>query len=135
MTTTERSLSILLMDPPYESESTTTAFRILDAAQKKGIHARVFAYEGAVALTIATQKPHGNAPKGCADVKVQNHPTTKAWVEGLLGKGGLEWVYCGLCADERGAEGNMIPGVKRGTPGDFVKDFTASTNVLVIPTR
>lgn len=131
----DRSLTILLMGPPYETETTTSAFRIIDEAQRRGIRVHVFTYEGGVSLTVATQKPHANSPKGCGDVKTQNHPTTKAWVEGLLAKGGLEWTYCGLCADERGSEGNMIPGVKRGTPGDFVKAASASTNVLVIPTR
>ena len=131
----DKTISLLLMDPPYESETTTTAFRIISEAQKKGVKVNVFTYEGAVSLTVAAQKPHANSPKGCADVKVQNHPTTKAWVEGLLAKGGVEWTYCGLCADERGAEGAMIPNVKRGTPGDFVKAAQASTNVLVIPTR
>lgn len=131
----DRSLTLLLMDPPYESETTTTAFRIISEAQRKGIKVHAFAYEGAVSLTIASQKPHANSPKGCTDVKTQNHPTTKAWVEGLLAKGNLEWTYCGLCADERGGEGNMIPQAKRGTPGDFVKAMNASTNVLVIPTR
>ena len=99
----DKSLSILLMDPPYESESTTTAFRIISEAQKKGIKVQVFTYEGAVSLTVNTQKPHANAPKGCAD--------------------------------ERGHEGNMVTGSKRGSPGDFVKAAAASTNVLIIPTR
>jgi sulfur relay (sulfurtransferase) complex TusBCD TusD component (DsrE family) len=131
----DKTISILLMDPPYESETTTTAFRIISEAQKKGVKVNVFTYEGAVSLTVNTQKPHANSPKGCADVKVQNHPTTRAWVEGLLAKGNIEWTYCGLCADERGHEGNMQPGVKRGTPGDFVKAAAASANVLLIPTR
>lgn len=131
----DKSLSILLMDPPYEGETTTTAFRIISEAQKKGIKVSVFTYEGAVSLTVASQKPHANPPKGCTDVKVQNHPTTKAWVEGLLAKGNVDWTYCGLCADERGAEGNMIPNAKRGTPADFVKSYEATTNVLVVPTR
>lgn len=130
-----KTLTLLLMDPPYEAETTTTAFRLISEAQKKGVKVHAFTYEGAVSLTINTQKPHANAPKGCADVKVQNHPTTKGWVEALLSKGNLEWTYCGLCADERGAEGNMMPGVKRGTPGDFWKSVAATTNTLVIPTR
>jgi tRNA 2-thiouridine synthesizing protein D len=129
------SITLLLMDPPYESETTTTAFRIVSEARRKGIQVKVFAYEGAVSLTLAAQKPHANSPKGCADVKVQNHPTTKTWVEGLFAQGGIEWIYCGLCADERGGEGAMIPQVKRGSPADFVKQMNASTNVLVIPTR
>ena len=131
----DKSLTLLLMDPPYESETTTTAFRIISEAQKKGVKVSVFAYEGATALTIASQAPHANPPKGCTDVAVQNHPTTKAWVEALMAKGNVDWIYCGLCADERGGEGNMIPQVKRGTPADFVKSFQGTSNVLVIPTR
>ncbi len=41
---------------------------------------------------------------------------------------------CGLCVDERGA-GNVIDGVKRGSPADFFKMAVESTATLVIPTR
>jgi tRNA 2-thiouridine synthesizing protein D len=34
-----KKLTIALMDPPYESANTTTAFRIIEAALKKGITA------------------------------------------------------------------------------------------------
>jgi tRNA 2-thiouridine synthesizing protein D len=43
-------------------------------------------------------------------------------------------VNCGLCVDERGA-GNVIDGVKRGSPADFFKMAVESTTTLVIPTR
>jgi tRNA 2-thiouridine synthesizing protein D len=48
--------------------------------------------------------------------------------------GRLDWVNCGLCVDERGAE-ETVAGVRRGSPADFWKMAVASDNTLVIPTR
>ena len=31
-----RSLSLMIMDPPYESSNTMTAFRVIESALKKG---------------------------------------------------------------------------------------------------
>ena len=133
----EKSLTIALMDPPYESANSTTAFRIISAALKKGIHVNVFAYEGAVNLAFKDQAPHANPVKGTT-VEEEDHPTTKNFVASLLeiGKTGplLTWINCGLCVDERGA-GNCVEGVKRGSPADFFKLADESTNTLVIPTK
>ena len=46
----------------------------------------------------------------------------------------LTWVNCGLCVDERGAM-NVVDGVRRGSPADFFKMASESTNTLVIPTK
>ena len=133
----EKTLTIALMDPPYETASTSTALRIVSAALKKGIHVNVFAYEGAVSLAIKDQAPHPNPVKGTT-VEQEEHPTTKEFVRSLLAIGSsnsqLTWVNCGLCVDERGAV-NVIDGVKRGSPADFYKMATESTNTLVIPTK
>jgi tRNA 2-thiouridine synthesizing protein D len=128
-------LTMALMDPPYETERTTTAFRIIDAALRRGMDVRVFAYEGAVNLTMADQTPHPNPVKGTS-VEEERHPTTKAWIAGLfrLADGRLEWVNCGLCVDERGAA-NSIDGPRRGGPKDFVDLVQSSDHTLVIPTR
>ena len=132
-----KTLTIALMDGPYEKASTTTAFRIISAALKKGIHVNVFAYEGAVSLAIKDQAPHANPVKGTT-VEQEEHPTTKEFVRSLLeiGKSDphLTWLNCGLCVDERGAA-NVVDGVKRGSPADFFKMATESTNTLVIPTK
>ena len=133
----EKTLTIALMDPPYETAATTTALRIVSAALKKGIHVNVFAYEGAVSLAIKDQAPHPNPVKGTT-VEQEEHPTTKEFVRSLLAIGSsnsqLKWLNCGLCVDERGAV-NVIDGVKRGSPADFYKMATESTNTLVIPTK
>ena len=133
----EKKLTIALMDPPYESANSTTAFRIIAAALKKGIHVNVFAYEGAVNLPFKDQAPHANPVKGTT-VEQEDHPTTKNFVSSLLEMGKdkplLTWVNCGLCVDERGAA-NAVEGVKRGGPADFLKMVQESTNTLVIPTK
>ena len=125
------------MDPPYESANTTTALRIIDSALKKGIRVNVFAYEGAVCLPLKDQAPHANPVKGTT-VEEEDHPTTKKFISELLKIGGdsplLNWVNCGLCVDERGAI-NVVEGVKRGSPKEFLEMAQASTNTLVIPTK
>jgi tRNA 2-thiouridine synthesizing protein D len=133
----ERKLTLAIMDPPYESARSTTAFRIIAAALKKGIHVNVFAYEGAVNLAQQDQKPHANPVKGTT-VEEEEHPVTKDFVSALLELGRdnpkLTWVNCGLCVDERGAA-NAVDGVKRGSPADFLKMALESTNTLVIPVK
>ena len=133
----DRTLTVAIMDAPYEAAASTTAFRIIAAALGRGVNVNVFAYEGAVSLTMKEQAPHANPVKGTT-VEQEEHPTTKDLVAALVELGSseprLQWVNCGLCVDERGA-GNWIDGVKRGGPADFLKMALESTNTLVIPTR
>jgi len=131
----EKTLTIALMDPPYESANTATALRIIASALKKCIRVNVFAYEGAVCLPLKDQAPHANPVKGTS-VEEEDHPTTKKFVAELLemSEGRLDWVNCGLCVDERGAH-NAVEGVRRGSPADFLKMALGSTNTLVIPTK
>jgi tRNA 2-thiouridine synthesizing protein D len=133
----DKSITISLMDPPYDSETSTTALRIADAALSKGISVNVFAYEGAVTLTIKAQAAHPNPVKGTS-VEDQNHPTTAGFIAALFEKAGgdvqFQWVNCGLCVDERGAA-EWIEGPRRGGPGDFYKMSQETTNTLVIGTR
>jgi len=129
------TLTIALMDPPYETETTTTALRIVDSALRKGHSVNVFAYEGAVNLTMAEQAPHANPVKGTS-VEEEAHPTTKDWVAALFrsAQGRLSWVNCGLCVDERGA-GKWIEGPVRGSPKEFAEWVKSSDATLVIPTN
>ena len=133
----DRTLTVAIMDAPYEAAASTTAFRIIASALERGVNVNVFAYEGAVSLTMKEQAPHANPVKGTS-VEEEDHPTTKDLVAALVELGQseprLSWVNCGLCVDERGA-GNWIDGVKRGGPADFLKMTLESTNTLVIPTR
>jgi tRNA 2-thiouridine synthesizing protein D len=88
-----KTITISIMDPPYESETTTTALRIVDVALGKGHKVNVFAYEGAVTLTMKEQAPHPNPVKGTS-VEEQDHPTTAKFVEGLFrhSSGRLDWI-------------------------------------------
>ena len=131
-------LTLVLNDPPYESARTSTAFRIIDAAIRRGYDVNVFAYEGAVSLAFARQTPHANAVHG-RDVAGEDHPTTSSWIRELFELAReqvtkLDWVNCGLCADERGAD-EAVLGVRRGSPADLWSFVNVSTNTLVIPTR
>lgn len=133
-----KTLTVAIMDPPYESANSTTALRIIQAALLKGHNVNVFAYEGAVNLAMKGQQPHPNPVKGTS-VEQEEHPTTKDWIASLFrlaGKKGvrLEWVNCGLCVDERGA-GDWIEGPRRGGPKDFLDASSASDATLVIPTK
>lgn len=132
MTTT---MTLALMSPPYEAERTTTAFRLMDAALRQGHTLKVFAYEGAVSLTMAAQAPHPNPVKGTS-VEEEAHPTTKEWVGELFRcyPEKLEWVNCGLCVDERGAA-PWIDGPRRGGPKDFAEMVLNTDTALIIPTK
>ena len=132
-----KTLTLLLMDPPYESANSTTAIRMISSALQKGHNVNVFAYEGAVNLSFAKQQAHANAVKGTS-VEEEEHPLPKDMVSGLFSmvKEGqtLNWINCGLCVDERGV-GEWVEGPTRGAPADFIKFVDASDNTVVIPTK
>ncbi len=133
-----KTVTILMMDAPYEQARTSTAFRLLDAALRLGFGVRVFAYEGAVSLPVTQQKPHANALHG-RSLEEEEHPNPHTWVSALMARAherglAFDWVNCGLCVDERGAT-EVVPGVRRGSPADFWKMAGESANTLVIPTR
>jgi tRNA 2-thiouridine synthesizing protein D len=132
------TLTFVLMDAPFESDRTSTAFRLLHEALARGCDVNVFAYEGAVALAFARQAAHANAVHG-RDVEQEAHPLPREWIarlQALAAERGahLDWINCGLCVDERGV-GEMAPGTRRGTPADFWAVAGKSVNTLVIPTR
>lgn len=134
----KKVLTFAFMDPPFESEQTVTFFRLLDSALNNGVHVRVFAYEGAAALSFARQEQHGNNVHG-RNLEEEAHPLTKDWVAALQTKAlnlGLSfgWVNCGLCVDERGVN-ETVEGCDRGGPADFWGYATNSFNTLTIGTK
>ena len=134
----DKTITVAIMDAPYESANSTTALRIVQSALAKGHNVNVFAYEGAVNLTMKGQAPHPNPVKGTS-AEQEAHPTTKDWVAALFklakDKGvKLDWVNCGLCVDERGA-GDWVEGPRRGGPKDLLDASNASQATLVIPTK
>ena len=132
-----KTLTFVLMDPPFEATRTTTAMRTIDAALRRGFNINVFAYEGAVCLPFRHQQAHPNAVHG-RDAEEEDHPLPREWVAGLMRVAeergvSFTWINCGLCVDERGA-GEAIDGAVRGTPADLWKMATSSLNTLVVPT-
>src|SRR5258708_19927194 len=116
------TLTIALMDPPYESENLTTAFRILDVAARRGYYINVFAYEGAAGLAFVRQAPHPNPVHG-KDVAQENHPTTKDQVTARLAPpeqtgGKVGWVNCGLCVHDS-EENECVPPTRHAPPPPF----------------
>jgi tRNA 2-thiouridine synthesizing protein D len=98
-----KTLTLLLMDPPFESANTTTAFRLIEAALRKGHTVNVFAYEGAVNLTMKGQQPHANPVHG-KSVEGENHSLSRDIVAGLFAEAHgdrLRWTNCGLCVEDR----------------------------------
>ncbi len=133
----KRTLTFALMDPPFERALSTTGLRLIDLALRRGHDVNVFAYEGAVSLAFAGQKPHANAVHG-RDLEAEDHPLPREWIAALLASAEargarLDWVNCGLCVDERGAE-ESIEGPRRGGPPDFARFIAESDNTLVVPT-
>ena len=134
----KKVLTFAFMDPPFESEQTVTFFRLLDSALNNGVPVRVFAYEGAAALSFARQEQHGNNVHG-RNLEEEAHPLTKDWVTALQTKAlslelSFEWVNCGLCVDERGVN-ETVEGCDRGGPADFWGYATNSFNTLTIGTK
>ena len=134
----KKTLTFVLMDPPYENARSTTALRLVDLAVRRGYDVNVFAYEGAVGVAFAKQAPHPNAVHG-RDVTQEDHPNPKDWVAALYqaseqSGSKIDWIQCGLCVDERGA-GEWVEGPRRGSPADLVKFAETSDNTLVIPTK
>ncbi len=134
----KKTLTIALMDPPYESSRSTTALRLVNIAARRGYNVNVFAYEGAVCLPFSRQQAHPNAVHG-RNVEEENHFLPREVVSALMREavrngGKLDWVNCGLCVDERGV-GEAVEGVRRGSPADFWKMAEASDNTLVIGTH
>lgn len=132
------TLTFAFMDPPFESERTTTFFRLLEATLNAGVNINVFAYEGAVALSFQQQQAHGNRAHG-RDAAEEAHPLTREWIAVLQRKAAkhnlqFNWVNCGLCADERGIT-DVIDNCGRGSPADLWKFANAADNTLVIATR
>jgi tRNA 2-thiouridine synthesizing protein D len=134
----KKTLTFMVMDPPFESTRSTTALRLMQIAAQRGHNINVLAYEGAVYLPFAAQGGHPNPIHG-NDVSEENHPLPKEWIR-IIGEtaeqngGKLDWVNCGMCADERGAH-EVVANVRRGGPPALAEWLDKSDNTLIISTR
>src|SRR5260370_41118609 len=129
----KKTITIAIMDAPYESGRSTTALRLVDLAAKRGYNINVFAYEGAVLQPFAAKKAHPNAVHG-RDVEQENHFIPKDVIAALMREaenngGKIEWGECGLCVDGRGG-GGALPRARRGSPPAFGHAARARANSL-----
>jgi tRNA 2-thiouridine synthesizing protein D len=53
--TDRKTITVAIMDAPYENARSTTALRLIDIAAKRGYNINVFAYEGAVLQPFQAQ--------------------------------------------------------------------------------
>ena len=133
----KKCLTFALMDPPFESARTATAFRLLHAAlgadtTSTSSHTRArwdspFARQRRMPTprTDATPSKKRIRCRACGSSGCRRRRAARR---------GLEWVNCGLCVDERGVA-EAIGGVKRGSPADLWRRAQAADNTLVIATR
>ena len=110
----------------------------MQIAAERGHDINVLAYEGAVYLPFVGQAGHPNPIHG-TDADAEQHPLPKEWISTIAATaesngGKLDWVNCGLCADERGAN-DAVDGVRRGGPPALAAWIKDSDNTLIIPTR
>jgi len=130
-----KSFVFVVMDPPYESARSVSAYRLMDAAVRKGHDVFVFAYEGGVSQPFAKQAQHPNSVHG-RDTTQEDHPLPKDWIAALQAEAKkrgtrFQWMNCGLCVDERGVA-ETIPDVVRGSPAELWKAAEAADNILVM---
>ena len=132
-----KTLTLLLMDPPFESANTTTAFRLIEAALRKGHTVNVFAYEGAVNLTMKGQQPHANPVHG-KSFEGENHPLSiyreTSWRAYL--RKPMATACGGLTAACVLMNGVLVIGLRDpGGPADFWRWASESDQTLVISCR
>ena len=117
----------------------TTAFRILDAAARRGHDINVFAYEGAAAIAFAPQMPH---PTPCTAKTSPKRTILRPRIRSLAllieaGKHGgkVDWVNCGMCVDELAAVYQFVSGTQRGSPAIPWPSPKLPDNTRVIPNQ
>src|SRR5207247_2611236 len=84
-----KTLTFAVMDPPYETARSTTLLRLLDVAVRRGHNINVFAYEGAVYLPFALQKPHPNPAHG-RNAEEENHVLTKDLIAAMMATAAMQ---------------------------------------------
>jgi sulfur relay (sulfurtransferase) complex TusBCD TusD component (DsrE family) len=111
-----------VMGAPYESDLTTSLFRMVAETLEQGHRATVWACGGSTTLTLTTLDRV--KPANLLDLAFSRgdilYPTTAAMVRALLesGAGRLAWMICRHCMEERGAIDQM-PEVKVQAPFQF----------------
>jgi hypothetical protein len=116
---TPHTIFLIVMGAPYESELTTTLFRLLDAALARGHRLIVWSCGASTTLTLESLGE-------CKPRNVMRHevvyPSTARLVRTMMARYGerLEWHICQQCMEERGTTG-QIEGVRIQPPFRFLR--------------
>lgn len=127
-TMTQKTILIALLASPYHSDSTTTFFRVTQAALSQGHHVIVWACKGATTLTIETLG--ASKPRNFLNMQGE-YPSTVTLIQSLLAQhtDHLQWYICRHCMEERGAT-NQIKHVKIKPPFKFL-DYCNQSDVCL----
>jgi sulfur relay (sulfurtransferase) complex TusBCD TusD component (DsrE family) len=123
-----------MMGAPYESESTTTLFRLVDSLLRAEQTATIWTCGGATLLTLVSltqDKPDDLFDAFEAVKKVT--PTTARLVQAYLARWPerCRWLVCKHCAAERGAL-EHVPGVRMISALGFRKEQRAADRTIVL---
>jgi sulfur relay (sulfurtransferase) complex TusBCD TusD component (DsrE family) len=125
-----QTVFFVVMGAPYESELTTSLFRMIDAALDQQHRVWVWTCGGATTLTM--QSLGERKPRNPLDLDAE-YPTTGQFVNRMLtrGDGRLEWYICRQCMEERGAN-EQLAGVKIQPPFRFLRYLDQADVCLVM---
>lgn len=127
-----RSLFIGLMGSPYQSDLTTSLFRLTEEALGQGHQVVVWTCGYGTMLTQSTlvRPPDALAQGDVADVQ---HPTTAELVQALFRAypDRIRWYVCRYCMEERGTVA-QIPEVEVQIPYSFNTYLTVADQGLVL---
>lgn len=130
MTETPQTIFFAALGAPFESDSTTTLFRLIDAALARQHTVIVWTCGGATTLTLQTLGDR--RPRNFLNFDAE-YPSTAKLVRALLdgSDGRLHWHICRHCMEERGAT-EQIEGVKIQPPFRFFHFLEQADASLVI---
>ncbi len=101
-----RSILLVLLGAPFESDMLATLFRLVEEALAQGHAVKVWAC--GYATTITLRSLGERKPRNLLRLD-DDHPSTMRLVRGLLQQhaGQLAWFVCRQCLEERGATEQM----------------------------
>ena len=123
--TEKKSLSLLIMDPPYESSNTMTALRIVESALRKGVDVTVLLTGNAVNYAV---EGHATEPLALGGGKVP-HPFDPPRDIERMADGGVGFFLVREDAEERGIDSTCLMGaveaISRADLPELVGSFDA----------
>ncbi|WP_345812302.1 hypothetical protein AAGS40_15030 [Paraburkholderia sp. PREW-6R] len=139
--TTKPSLFFGMMGTPFQSETVTSLFRMVDSALSRGHRVTVWNCGYATGLSQASLvRPPDSFASADADTHsvtgdTAHHPTTAEMIQALMRRygptGRFDWLVCRYCMEERGAT-QQIPEAKVKIPFTFQHYLSEADVSLVL---